>query len=100
MHPSHLGTLPLIHHGPHLLLGLMLLNILPNLSINHFSHILLHILSGITHHKGGGLKLTNLLFYYLHPNRNHKSLILTHLSNLKFLLNQIQSEQQASTTGP
>jgi hypothetical protein len=64
--PFHLGTLPLIHHGPHLLLGLMLLNILLNLSTNLFSHIHPNLLNGATHHKGGGLNSTNLLLYYLH----------------------------------
>ena len=89
MHPFHLGTLLLIHHGPHLLLGLMRLSIIPNVLINHFSHMLLHILSGITHHKGGGINSTNLLLYCLHPNLNHNSLILLHLGNLIFMLNPI-----------
>lgn len=39
-HPLPLGVLLLILHGPHLLLGLMHLNTIPNLPINHFSHML------------------------------------------------------------
>ena len=38
--PCHLGILPLILHGPHFLIGLMHLNILSNMLIKHFSHML------------------------------------------------------------
>ena len=87
VHPCSLGTPPLIHHGPHLLLGLMLLDSILNLSINHFIHMILNLLSGATHHKRGGLNSTNFLVYFLHPNLNLNSLILIHLRNLRFLLN-------------
>lgn len=61
MNLINLGTLPLIHHCPYLLLGLILLNILINLSTLLYSRILLNLHSGATPHKGGGLKQPNLL---------------------------------------
>ena len=48
MHPCHPGTPPLIQHGTQLLIGIIFLNNLPNLSINHFIHMLLNLLNGIT----------------------------------------------------
>ena len=61
MHLSILGTLPLIHHVPHLLLGLILLNNLFNLLTLLSSHIHFNLPNGATSHKGGGLKQPNLL---------------------------------------
>jgi len=88
----HLHGLLLILHGPHLILVLMHLSILPNLPISHFSHMFLHILRVIPHHKVGGLNSTNLLLYYLHLHLNHNSFILFHLRNLRCLLNQIWTQ--------
>ena len=89
MHPFPLGALMLILHGPHLLPGLLHLNTIPNLPINHFSHILLHNLSGMHHPRGGGPHTTNIEPYCLHLHLNHNSFTLIHISNPRCLLNQI-----------
>ena len=89
IHPFPLGIILFILNGPHLLIGLMHLSILPKFPIKYFSHMLLHILSGITHHKVGGVNSTNLLLYFLHFHLKKNLFILLHLGNLRCLLNQI-----------
>ena len=77
--------------------GLIPLTLL-NLSTIIFQLYSPNILSGETHHKGGGLKLTSLLPYYLHPNLNQSSLILLHLRNLKCLLNPSLTQTTRKTS--
>ena len=98
MQPYSLSTLLFIHPSPYLFLGLMLFHILLNLSTILFSHIHPNLLNGPTHQKGGDLNLSILLIYYLHPYCNYISLILIHLSILKFLLNQIRTPTTSNTT--
>ena len=91
MHPVPFSVLLLILHGPHLIPSIFHLNTIHNLPINHFNYMLPHNLSGIHHPKGGGPHKTNLQSYHLHLYINHMSFTLLHLSNLRYLLNQIRT---------
>lgn len=83
IHLSSLGTPQLIDHGPYLLCGHMLHDILLNLSTLLSSHIHLNLLNGVTLHKDGDHRKPNLLPYFLLLHLNHSYLTTTDISNLK-----------------
>ena len=76
--PYLLGVPLLILPGPHLLLGHIHLNIMPNQLPILSTPILNHNLSGMHLIKGGGPSTTLLPLFFLHHLLNHNHCLLLH----------------------
>ena len=101
-HPMHIKTLTKTHPFPigapllippslHILLRLFHLNTIPNRPTNHFSHILLHSLSGMHHPRGGGAHTIMFQIYFLHHLLDHNFYTVLHITNLRCLPSQIRT---------